>query len=211
MIVFLLKAVGTTLTCSMAAYGFVRFKFPGKSIIFIILMSALMIPGELLGVPIFEFMVNTGLREVFWIPLWIGAWFGTDIFVIFLFRQFFGSVPKELFEAAKMDGCSEFGAFFRIMVPLSKPVFTTVILLYFVGTYNDLYGPALYVTNDSQRLMANSINMFETMFQSGSSSYIVPWNYVSVATIIGMIPVFIIFTLAQRQFIESVAGVGMKG
>lgn len=211
MIVFLLKAAGTTITCSMAAYGFMRFKFPGKSIIFIVLMSALMIPGELLGVPIFEFMVNTGLREIFWIPLWIGAWFGTDIFVIFLFKQFFTSIPKDLIEAAKMDGCSEIGAFFRIMVPLSKPVFTTVILLYFVGTYNDLYGPALYVTRESQRLMANSINMFETLFQSGSSSYIVPWNYVSVATLIGMIPVLIIFAIAQKQFIESVAGVGLKG
>lgn len=211
MVVFLLKTTGTVLTCSMAAYAFVRFRFPGKAIIFFVLLSALMIPAELLGVPIFEFMVNMNLRDKFWIPLWIGAWFGTDIFVIFLFRQFFVGLPKELFEAAKMDGCGEFGVFFRILLPLSKPILTTVVLLYFVGTYNDLYGPALYITKESQYVMAQSINMFETLFKSGSSSYVVPWNYVSVATMIGMIPVFLVFGLAQRQFVESVAGVGLKG
>ncbi|MCF7932145.1 MAG: carbohydrate ABC transporter permease [Acholeplasmataceae bacterium] len=211
MIVFILKASGTALSCSLAAYGFTRFRFPGKNIIFIVLLSAVMIPSELLGVPIFEFMVNAGLREAFWFPLWIGAWFATDIFVIFLFRQFFKGIPSELFDAAKMDGCSELQAFFKIMVPLSKPVFVTVLLLYFVGTYNDLYGPAVYIISQENFLMAQSINMFETLYKTGSSSYIVPWNYVSVATMIGMIPVFFIFSAAQKQFVESVAGVGLKG
>jgi ABC-type glycerol-3-phosphate transport system permease component len=211
MIVFILKATGTAFTCSLAAYGFSRFRFPGKDLIFIILLSAVMIPSELLGVPIFEFMVNTGLRETFWFPLWIGSWFATDIFVIFLFRQFFKGIPTELFDAAKMDGANEFQAFLHILVPLSKPVFVTVLLLYFVGTYNDLYGPAVYIISQENFLMAQSINMFETLYRTGSSSYIVPWNYVSVATLIGMIPVFAVFAFAQKQFVESVAGVGLKG
>lgn len=211
--IFALKTVGTCLTCSLAAYGFEMFKFPGKNVIFFLLLSTMMIPGELLGIPLYEFFVNTGLKDVAYIPLWISAWFGTDVFVIFMFRQFFSTVPKSLIEAARMDGCSEFQIFFKIVVPLNKPVFVTVILLYFIGTYNDLYGPALYVTDKSDWLMANSINIFEhgagNVF--GPNSSVVPWNYVSVATIISMIPVVLLFAFMQKQFMESVAGVGIKG
>ncbi|MFA5481147.1 MAG: carbohydrate ABC transporter permease [Bacilli bacterium] len=211
MFIFVLKAAGTILTCSLAGYGFAMFKFPGKNIIFFALLSTMMIPGELLGVPIYEFMVNTGLKEVAFIPLWIGAWFATDVFVIFLFKQFFETVPKPLIEAARMEGASELSIFFRIVLPLNKPVIITVILLYFVGTYNDLYGPALYISDSKNWVMANSISIFENLYQSGSSSYIVPWNYVSVATLIAMIPVVLLFALLQKQFMQSVAGTGIKG
>lgn len=211
MFIFVLKASGTILTCSLAGYGFAMFKFPGKNIIFFILLSTMMIPGELLGVPIYEFMVNTGLKEIAYIPLWIAAWFATDVFVIFLFKQFFETVPKPIIEAARMEGASELSIFFRIVLPLNKPAIITVILLYFVGTYNDLYGPALYISDKSNWVMANSISIFENLYQSGSSSYVVPWNYVSVATLIAMIPVVLLFALLQKQFMQSVAGTGIKG
>ena len=211
MLVFVLKTAGTCVTCSIAAYGFAMFRFPGKKVIFFLLLATMMIPGELLGIPIFEFMVNTGLRDVAYIPLWIGAWFATDVFVIFMFKQFFETVPKALIEAARIDGYNEFQIFFRIVLPLNKPVFITVILLNFVGTYNDLYGPALYIRNESERLMAQSINMFETMYDVGGSYTVVPWNYVAVATLIAMIPVVLLFSFMQKQFMESVSGVGIKG
>jgi ABC-type glycerol-3-phosphate transport system permease component len=211
MFVFALKAVGTALTCSLAAYGFAMYKFPYKNVIFFILLSTMMIPGEILGIPIYEFMVNSGLKEVAYIPLWIAAWFATDIFMIFLFRQFFQTIPISLIEAARVDGYSELKIFFKIVMPLNRPVFITVILLYFVGTYNDLYGPALYVTQQSDWLMANSISIFENLYRSGSSSYLVPWNYVSVASLIAMVPPVLLFSFMQKQFMESVAGVGIKG
>lgn len=211
MLVFVLKTAGTCVTCSLAAYGFAMYRFPGKKIIFFMLLATMMIPGELLGIPIYEFMVNTGLRDVAFIPLWIAAWFGTDVFVIFLFRQFFETVPKALIEAARIDGYNEFQIFFKIVLPLNKPVYVTVILLNFVGTYNDLYGPALYITDKSNYLMAQSINMFENLYQSGGSYTVVPWNYVSVATLIAMIPVVLLFSFMQKQFMESVSGVGIKG
>lgn len=211
MLVFALKTVGTCLTCSLAAYGFAMYKFPFKNVIFFLLLSTMMIPGELLGVPIYEFMVNTGLKEVAYIPLWIAAWFGTDVFIIFMFRQFFMTIPKGLIEAARIDGYSELQIFFKVVVPLNKPIFVTVILLYFVGTYNDLYGPALYITKQSDWLMANSISIFENLYKSGSGSYIVPWNYVSVASLIAMTPVVLLFSFMQKQFMESVSGVGIKG
>ncbi|TVP95505.1 MAG: carbohydrate ABC transporter permease [Acholeplasmatales bacterium] len=211
MFVFALKTLGTVLTCSLAAYGFAMYDFPFKRIIFFVLLSAMLIPAEILGIPIYEFMVNTGLREVAYIPLWIAAWFATDIFIIFLFRQFFQNIPKSLIEAARIDGYHEVGIFFRIVMPLQRPVFVTVILLYFIGTYNDLYGPALYVTRQENWLMVHSINIFESLYRSGSSAYIVPWNYVSVATLIAMIPVVLLFSFMQKQFLQSVAGVGDKG
>ncbi len=211
MFIFLMKTTGTIITCSMAAYAFAMYKFPFKNVIFFILLSTMMIPGEILGIPIYEFMVNTGLKEVAYIPLWIASWFATDVFMIFLFRQFFQTIPKPLIEAARMDGYGELGIFFKIVLPLNTPVVVTVILLYFVGTYNDLYGPALYISDSSNWVMANSISIFENLFQSGSSSYLVPWNYVSVASLIALMPVVLIFSFMQKKFLQSVAGVGIKG
>ncbi|MGI6735611.1 MAG: carbohydrate ABC transporter permease [Bacilli bacterium] len=212
MFIFALKTIGTVVTCSLAAYGFAFFKFPGKNIIFFVLLSTMMIPGELLGIPIYEFMVNSGLKEVAYIPLWIAAWFATDVFVIFMFRQFFLTIPKALIEAARVDGYGEVAIFFKVVLPLNIPAITTVILLYFVGTYNDLYGPALYISDKSNWVMANSISIFENLFrEGGSSSYLVPWNYVSVASLVSLIPVVLLFSFMQKKFLQSVAGVGIKG
>ena len=211
MLVFALKAGGTALTCSLAGYGFATYKFPHKNAIFFVLLSTMMIPGELLGIPLFEFFVNAGLKEVAYIPLWISCWFATDIFMIFLFKQFFMTIPKGLIEAARIDGYNELQIFFKVAVPLNRPVFVTVILLYFIGTYNDLYGPALYITKSSDWLMANSISIFENLYRSGGGNYIVPWNYVSVASLLAMIPEVLLFSFMQKQFMESVTGVGIKG
>ncbi|OQA78461.1 MAG: L-arabinose transport system permease protein AraQ [Tenericutes bacterium ADurb.Bin239] len=212
MFIFALKTIGTVVTCSLVAYGFAFFKFPGKNIIFFVLLSTMMIPGELLGIPIYEFMVNSGLKEVAYIPLWIAAWFATDVFVIFMFRQFFLTIPKALIEAARVDGYGEVAIFFKVVLPLNIPAITTVILLYFVGTYNDLYGPALYISDKSNWVMANSISIFENLFrEGGSSSYLVPWNYVSVASLVSLIPVVLLFSFMQKKFLQSVAGVGIKG
>ena len=211
MFIIVLKTVGTVLTCSMAAYGFAFYKFPGKKIIFFVLLSALMLPGELLGIPIYEFYVNSGLREIAYIPLWLGAWFGTDIAAIFLFRQFFLGMPKGLIEAARIDGASEFRIYLQVILPNNIPAITTVVILCFVGTYNDLYGPALYITQKDNWVMANSISIFENLYSSGTSTSLVPWNYVSVACLIALVPVILFFGVLQKRFMESVAGVGIKG
>jgi ABC-type glycerol-3-phosphate transport system permease component len=209
--IFILKVTGTSITCALAGYGFAMYKFPKKNLIFFILLATMMIPGELLNIPIYEFFVNAGLKEVAYLPLWITTWFATDVFMIFLFRQFFLRLPKDIIEAARLDGCSEFKAFFKIVIPMNRSIFTTVFILYFVGTYNDLYGPALYISSKENWVMANSITIFENLYRSGSGSYVVPWNYVSVASLIAMIPEIIIFAVLQKQFMASVSGVEVKG
>lgn len=211
MIIFVLRVLGTGLTCALAGYGFARFKFPKKNYIFFILLATMMIPGELLNIPIYEFFVNAGLKEVAYLPLWITTWFATDVFIIFLFRQFFLRMPNEVIDAAKLDGCGEFKAFFKIAVPMNKNIFITVLILYFVGTYNDLYGPALYISSKENWVMANSITIFENLYRSGSASYVVPWNYVAVASLIALIPPIILFFILQKQFLASVSGVEVKG
>jgi multiple sugar transport system permease protein len=211
MFIFTLKVVGTSITCALAGYGFAMYRFPKKNIIFFILLATMMIPGELLNIPIYEFFVNAGLKEVAYMPLWVTTWFATDVFMIFLFRQFFLRMPKDIIEAARLDGCSEFQIFFKIVMPMNVSIFTTVFILYFVGTYNDLYGPALYISDKENWVMANSISIFENLYRSGSGSYVVPWNYVAVASLIAMVPEIILFAILQKQFMASVSGVEVKG
>lgn len=212
--VFLMKTVGVLVTCSLAGYGFSR--FPGKlnSFVFMMFVAVLFLPGELLGIPFYEAMITLRLRyNEAYLPLWIGAWAGIDISTIFLFKQFFTSTPSALVDAAKVDGCGEFRAFFRIVLPLAKPVIITTVILYFVGTYNDVYSPTLYIrANDFDRkLISQTIGIFEGMFDGGSKDFLVPWNYVSVATLISILPVVLLFGFAQRYFVESLVGSGIKG
>ncbi len=213
MFIYAMKALGAVLSCSLAGYAFARFDCWLSRLIFTLFVAVLFLPGELLSIPFYEAMVALGLKNNPWyIPIWIGAWFGTDISMIFLFRQFFKSTPNSLVEAAKIDGCNEFSAFIKIVFPLAKPVIMTVLVLYFVGTYNDVYAPSLYISaNDySKMVVAQSIGSFETLYSSGSKDYLVPWNLVSVATMLSLIPVLFFFTFAQKNFVQSLVGTGIK-
>lgn len=214
MFVFVMKTVGVIITCSISAYGFARFKCKLNSIVFMAFIAVLFLPGEILNIPFFEMMVNLNIRyDSAYLPMWLGAWFGIDITTIFLFKQFFESIPKELIDAAKIDGCNELQAFLRVVLPLSKPVMATNIILYFVGTYNDIYGPTLYVRGNDYygKLVAQTVGIFEGMFNAGSRDYLVPYNYVSVVTLISILPTLIFFAGAQKAFVESFVGSGIKG
>lgn len=210
MYIFILKTIGTLLTCSIAAYGFVRYNYKYKELIFVVLMSVLMLPGEVLTIPFYEVYLKLNWMDTYK-PLYVGTFFATDVFAIFLFRQFFKSVPNSLFEAARIDGCSEFRMFFQIMLPLSKPVLVTMFLLYFTGTYNDIYQPSLYIMSEEKYTLAQSIGIIENMYNTGSRDFLVPFNYVSAATVLSIIPVFIIFFSGQKYFVEGVSTSGIKG
>ncbi|MBP5308336.1 MAG: carbohydrate ABC transporter permease [Clostridia bacterium] len=214
MFVFLMKTAGVIITCSVAAYGFARFKCKLNSIVFMAFIAVLFLPGEILNIPFFEMMVTLNIRyDSAYLPMWLGAWFGIDITTIFLFKQFFESIPSELINAAKIDGCNELQAFLRVILPLSKPVIATNVILYFVGTYNDIYGPTLYVrANDYPgKLVSQTVGIFEGMFNAGSRDYLVPYNYVSVVTLVSILPTLVFFASAQNAFVESFVGSGLKG
>ena len=210
MFIFVMKTVGTILTCTLTAYALIRFNVKFKSLWFTIMLSVILLPGELLAIPMYQFYLGVGWFDTYY-PLFTACFFATDVFMIFLFRQFFMSVPKELFEAAEVDGASEFKIYWRILMPLSRPAILTCLILYFTGTYNELYGPMLYLSSPSKWTMAQGIKSIEDVFNLGPRDYIVPWNLVSSATLLSLIPVLVLFFIAQKQFMESVARTGIKG
>ena len=210
MFIFVMKALGTILTCTLTAYALIRFNVKFKSLWFTIMLSVILLPGELLAIPMYQFYLGVGWFDTYY-PLFTSCFFATDVFMIFLFRQFFMSVPKELFEAAEVDGASEFKIYWRILMPLSRPAILTCLILYFTGTYNELYGPMLYLSSPSKWTMAQGIKSIEDVFNLGPRDYIVPWNLVSSATLLSLIPVLVLFFIAQKQFMESVARTGIKG
>lgn len=210
MYIFLMKYIGTMVTCSLVAYGFVRYHFRYKELIFAIFMSVLMLPGELLTIPLYEAFINLGWMDTYR-PLFIGTYFATDIFTLFLFRQFFKSVPGSLFEAARIDGAGELRMYARIMLPLSRPVLVTVFLLYFTGTYNDIYGPALYIISEEKYVLAQCIGLIENLYNTGSQDFLTPFHLVAAATVFMILPVIAVFFAGQKYFIEGVSTAGIKG
>ncbi len=210
LLVFALKAIGTLLSCTLAGYGFVRFRYAYKHVFFGILLAVILLPGELLTIPMYQIYLNLGWYDTYH-PLYVATFFGTDVFMIFLFRQFFLSIPQQLFEAAQVDGANEWQIYWRVLLPLSRPVIVTCLLLYFTGTYNDIYGPMLYISSPQNYTMAQGIRAVEGLFNTGSRDFIVPWNIVSAASVLSLIPVIALYFAAQRQFMESVAQSGIKG
>ncbi|MGE3180525.1 MAG: carbohydrate ABC transporter permease [Phycisphaerae bacterium] len=202
LIIALLSLVGMLASSSIAAYGFARIEFPGRNILFAICLATMMIPFPVLMVP--QYML---FRALGWIgtfaPLWVPAWFGTA-FNIFLLRQFFMGLPKELEEAAAIDGCSRFGVFWRIMLPLARPALVVVALLHIMFVWNDLVGPLIYLSHPDEFTLALGLQFLQA--RSGDT----PWNELMAASTLIVLPVVILFVFAQRVFIRGVATTGMK-
>jgi multiple sugar transport system permease protein len=137
-------------------------------------------------------------------PLWLPAWFGSA-FSIFLLRQFFLTLPDELCEAARIDGCSEFGIFARIMLPLARPALSVVALFTFMGVWNDFLGPLVYLQSPEQYTLALGLQTFQSA-HGGTQ-----WNLLMAASTLVLLPVVILFFLTQRTFIQGIATTGMKG
>jgi multiple sugar transport system permease protein/sn-glycerol 3-phosphate transport system permease protein len=194
--------VGTLLSCSFSAYGFARLRAPGKNLIFGVLMATMMLPSTVTLVPTYIAFNKIGWLNTF-LPLIVPALFGSAFF-IFLFRQFYLSIPKEVEEAARIDGAGYFRIWWSIFLPLSMPVIATVMVFTFVGTYNDFFGPLIYLTDESKWTISVALASF------GGSPRIGPQlHMLTAATLIAAAPSIIVFLLAQRYYMTgiSVAGV----
>ncbi len=194
--------VGTLLSCSFSAYGFARLRAPGKNVIFAVLMATMMLPSTVTLVPTYIAFNKIGWLNTF-LPLIVPALFGSAFF-IFLFRQFYLSIPKEVEEAARIDGAGYFRIWWSIFLPLSMPVIATVMVFTFVGTYNDFFGPLIYLTDESKWTISVALASF------GGSPRIGPQLHMLTAgTLIAAAPSIIVFLLAQRYYMTgiSVAGV----
>ena len=207
-IITALTVVGTTLSSALVAYGFARIPFRGSGVLFGLMLATIMIPFPVTMVSLFRIFrwldVNTPIQFLgTFKPLWLPAWFG-NAFCIFLLRQFFRTVPKELSEAARIDGCSEFGIFARIILPLSKPALATVALFSFTWTWNDFLGPLVYLHEPEQHTLALGLQSFQS--QHGGTE----WHLLMAASMLVCLPVLILFLLTQRTFIQGIATTGGK-
>ena len=198
------KVIGTVISSVITAYGFSRFDFVGKKMLFAILMSTLFLPQVVLNVPQFLMFTNWGWVDTYK-PLVIPAFFANESYFIFMLVQFMRSLSKEMEEAAELDGCNSFQRLLYIVVPVVKPAIVSCALFQFMWSFNDFQGPLIYVNTTSKytaslglRIIADSESGFE-------------WNQVLALSVITIIPTLMVFFAAQDQFVEGIAAGGVKG
>ncbi|CAM4087687.1 carbohydrate ABC transporter permease [Paenibacillus alkaliterrae] len=188
---------------AFVAYGFARFNFPGKNIWFLLVLATIMLPGEVTMIPVF-----IGFSEIGWsnsiLPLVVPGFFGGAPVFIFLLRQFFLSVPKDLEESAYIDGASSFKIFCKIFLPLSVPALVTIGIFSFQGSWNDLLGPLIYLNDVDKFTLTLGLSMFKGVMK-------VEWGPLMAGSILALLPVLIVFFMAQKHFVEGIKLSGIKG
>ncbi|MBU5443311.1 carbohydrate ABC transporter permease [Paenibacillus sp. MSJ-34] len=189
-------------TSSLAAYGFAKLRFPGRDLLFALLLATVMIPGVVTMVPAFILYKYLGWIDS-WRPLMIPGMFGAAMTVFFL-RQFFKTIPSELEEAAKMDGLNPFGIFARIIVPLSKPALATQAIFGFLGGYNDYMGPLIYINSPEKFTL-------QLVLASFQGAYRAEWTLIMAGSVLALIPTVVLFFFAQKYFVEGITMTGLKG
>ncbi|GIO58561.1 carbohydrate ABC transporter permease [Paenibacillus cineris] len=196
--------IGTVFTSALCAYGFARFKFKGKRWLFLVLLATMMLPGQVTMIPMFIMFKEAGWVDTF-LPLIIPSFFGGGAFNIFLIRQFMRGIPRDLDEAAYMDGANRWSIFTRIMLPLSKPPLIAVSIFTFMGVWNDFQGPLIYLNSNEKYTLALGLSMFKGLYN-------VEWNMLMAATVLIMLPAIIVFFFLQKYFIEGISlSSAMKG
>jgi multiple sugar transport system permease protein len=196
--------IGTVLSCSLVAYGFSCIQWPGRDLLFAITLSTLMVPSIVTMVPLFilfRHLTWTGTYK----PLIVPSFFGSA-YHIFLLRQFFRTIPVELSDAARVDGASELAIFMRIVLPLARPALAVVSLFSFIGTWGDFMGPLIYIDKMDRYTVALGLLSF-----MGDRAHETDWGMLMAASTITLLPVVVIFFLAQRTFIEGITLTGLKG
>ena len=198
-----LNVVGTVLSSALVAYGFSRLEWRWSDPLFGLLLATMMIPFPVVMVPLYGLF-----RWLGWIgtlrPLWVGS-FCASAFNVFLLRQFFRTIPKDLSEAARIDGCGEFRIFWQIILPLCRPALVVVALFTFMGVWNDFLGPLIYLTDEKDFTLALGLRVMQTTGSGG-----IEWNYMMAASTLVILPVIALFLVAQRSFIEGIALTGTK-
>lgn len=203
MIIAVSNVIAVVFTSSFCAYGFARMNFPGRDFWFGIVMATLFLPYAILLVPSFMIFSRLGWVDTF-LPLIVPQFFGGGAFNIFLMRQFFRTIPEELADAARLDGCSEFGVYWRIMMPLAKPALITVAIFTFLFAWNDLLAPITYLRSPNNFTIAGGLASFRSQTD-------ISWDLQLAASTAMTFPVIILFFVAQRYFIQGIVMSGIKG
>jgi multiple sugar transport system permease protein len=199
----LLNVIAVVSSSSLCAYGFARIRFWGREFWFGIVIATLLLPNIVTLVPQFIIFTRLGWVDSI-LPLTIPLFFGGGAFNIFLLRQFFRTIPEELADAARIDGCTEFGIYWRIMLPLSRPALITVSIFTFLAAWNDLIGPLVYLRTPETYTVAIGLAQFRGAMTTR-------WDLQMAAASVMVLPVVILFFFAQRYFIKGIVMTGLKG
>lgn len=195
---------GVVISSVLVAYGFSRFNFKGKRFWFLILLATMMLPEQITMVPRFLMF-----REIGWVntilPMVVPRWFATNAFSVFLIRQFMSGIPKDFDEAASIDGASRFRILRSIIVPMSKPAITAILIFTFLGTWSDFKNPLIYLYDSDKYTISLGLSFFKGLYTS-------QWNLLMAATLMSILPIFIIFVIFQKQIIDGISiSSGTKG
>ena len=195
--------LGTLLTASMAAFAFARLRFPYREQIFLLVLSTIMLPSIVTLIP--TFIVFRWLK---WIntllPLIVPLWMGGGAFNVFLFRQFFMTIPYDLDEAARIDGASSYRIYWSVILPLSKPVVATIAVFSFIHHWNDFFQPLIYLQNPQKWTMAIGLLGFKDLYSTS-------WNLMMAASTAMLLPLLVLFFFAQRYFVGGIQMSGLAG
>ena len=196
------SVIGTLVSCSLVAYGFALVKWPGRNVVFVIVLATMMLPSQVTLIPLYVIYARLGWINTF-LPLVLPSFLGVPFF-IFLLRQFFLGIPNDLLDAARIDGASELRILTRIVVPLSKPALITVGLLTFIDKWNDFYGPLIFLQKPELRPLSLALEVFQ-------ANHSTDWPRLMAASVIVAVPLVVTYFVAQRWFIEGLTLTGSKG
>lgn len=204
LVISVLSVVGNVLTCSLAAYAVARLEFRGRNFWFALMLGTLMLPYHVTLIPQYILFLGLGWIDTF-LPLVVPKFLAVDAFFIFLLVQFFRGLPRELDEAAKIDGCSAFGIYWRIILPLSLPALATAAIFTFIFTWDDFFGPLVYLNDMSSYTVQLGLRSF--VDSTGKSD----WGALFAMSTVTLLPVFACFVFFQRLLIQGIATTGLKG
>lgn len=194
--------VGQLFTCSLAGYAFAKLRFPGRHLLFLVLLSTIMIPSQVTLIPVFAIMKFLGWINTHY-ALIVPAFFGT-VFGSFLLRQFFMTLPNDLEDAARIDGCSPFGIYWRIMLPLAKPSLATLAIFTFMTSWNDFMRPLIYLSDYKKMTLPVGLALL-------SSHEDIRIPLIMAGAVLSLLPILIAYILGQKYFVRGIALTGMKG
>jgi multiple sugar transport system permease protein len=197
-----MNIIGIAFSCTLVGYGFGRIRWPGRQIVFYLVLSTMLVPFFLRIIPLFILY-----RKLHWIdtffPLFVPAYFGNP-FYIFIMKEFFGTIPDELTDAGRIDGCNEFGIFRRVILPLTKPAVATIVLFEMMFVWHDFIRPLIYLNSQENYTLALGLQQFFTLYGA-------EWGPLMAAASLITIPIVVAFFFTQRTFIEGIHLTGLKG
>jgi multiple sugar transport system permease protein len=197
-----LSLLGQLLSVTMVAFAFARLRWPGRNALFVVLLATMMIPPQVTQIPLYIIWRGLGAIDTYW-PLIVPSYFG-DAYLIFFARQFFMTIPIDMEDAARVDGCGYRDIYFKIMLPMSIPLILTVSLFAILWNWNDFYGPLIYLTSPEKFTLQLGLQTFST------SQYRLNFPYFMAAATVIVLPIIVIFLFGQRYFIRSIVLTGLK-